>query len=171
MNLSPKSWTIWPFRADRACFRAGFWPERCSLSPVERLPGWRRSADRTRLHANSLLTGNFSGKPGNLAAQRGDSRAEALHRSHFRGSSLIQLTGNISGATGYCPELTANFEGHSARFAGFAATVKNFGGPCGLTSPISGLRARPKAKRCIGRSNASRKNMSRTYKFANLRSS
>ena len=26
------------------------------------LPGWRRSADRTRLHANSLLTGNFTGK-------------------------------------------------------------------------------------------------------------
>src|SRR6202048_618059 len=25
------------------------------------LPGWRRSADRTRLHANSLLTGNFTG--------------------------------------------------------------------------------------------------------------
>jgi hypothetical protein len=26
------------------------------------LPGWRRSADRTRLQANSLLTGNFTGK-------------------------------------------------------------------------------------------------------------
>src|SRR6478735_10583042 len=25
------------------------------------LPPWRRSADRTCLHANSLLTGNFSG--------------------------------------------------------------------------------------------------------------
>jgi hypothetical protein len=25
------------------------------------MPGWRRSADRTRLHANSLLTGNFTG--------------------------------------------------------------------------------------------------------------
>jgi hypothetical protein len=25
------------------------------------LPGWRRTADRTRLHANSLLTGNFTG--------------------------------------------------------------------------------------------------------------
>jgi hypothetical protein len=24
--------------------------------------GWRRSADRTRLRANSLLTGNFTGK-------------------------------------------------------------------------------------------------------------
>jgi hypothetical protein len=26
-----------------------------------RLPGWRRSADRTRLQENSLLTGNFTG--------------------------------------------------------------------------------------------------------------
>jgi hypothetical protein len=31
-------------------------------SPVARLPGWRRSVDRTRLHANSLLTGSFIGK-------------------------------------------------------------------------------------------------------------
>jgi hypothetical protein len=30
-------------------------------SPVAALPGWRRSADRTRLQANSLLTGNFTG--------------------------------------------------------------------------------------------------------------
>jgi hypothetical protein len=26
------------------------------------LPDWRRSADRTRLRPNSLLTGNFTGK-------------------------------------------------------------------------------------------------------------
>jgi hypothetical protein len=30
-------------------------------SPVVGLPGWRRSADRTRLRTNSLLTGNFTG--------------------------------------------------------------------------------------------------------------
>jgi hypothetical protein len=30
-------------------------------SPVAGLPGWQRSADRTRLRANSLLTGNFTG--------------------------------------------------------------------------------------------------------------
>jgi hypothetical protein len=30
-------------------------------SPGARLVGWRRSADRTRLHVNSLLTGNFTG--------------------------------------------------------------------------------------------------------------
>jgi hypothetical protein len=32
-----------------------------TLSWIERLAGWRRSADRTRLHTNSLLTGNFTG--------------------------------------------------------------------------------------------------------------
>ena len=30
-------------------------------SSVERLPGWRRSADRTRLQPDSQLTGNFTG--------------------------------------------------------------------------------------------------------------
>jgi hypothetical protein len=30
-------------------------------SPAAALPGWRRSADRTRLHATSLVTGNFTG--------------------------------------------------------------------------------------------------------------
>src|SRR5258708_450953 len=33
-----------------------------ALSPRARLVGWRRSADRTGLQANSLLTGNFTGK-------------------------------------------------------------------------------------------------------------
>src|ERR1700693_1904154 len=32
-----------------------------AFSPSVGLPGWRRSADRTRLQANSLLTGNFTG--------------------------------------------------------------------------------------------------------------
>ena len=32
-----------------------------TFSPGAGLAGWRRSADRTRLHANSLLTGNFTG--------------------------------------------------------------------------------------------------------------
>jgi hypothetical protein len=30
-------------------------------TPTSRLPGWRRSADRTGLHANSLLSGNLTG--------------------------------------------------------------------------------------------------------------
>ena len=33
-----------------------------TFSLSARLPGWRRSADRTGLRANSLLTGNFTGK-------------------------------------------------------------------------------------------------------------
>jgi hypothetical protein len=32
-----------------------------TLSSVERLSGWRRSADRARLHAISLLSGNLTG--------------------------------------------------------------------------------------------------------------
>jgi hypothetical protein len=35
--------------------------ESVSLALAARF-GWRRSADRTRLRANSLLTGNFTGK-------------------------------------------------------------------------------------------------------------
>jgi hypothetical protein len=32
-----------------------------ALGRKNHLTGWRRSADRTRLHGNSLLTGNFTG--------------------------------------------------------------------------------------------------------------
>jgi hypothetical protein len=32
-----------------------------TVSQSAGLPGWRRSADRTRLQPNSLLTGNFTG--------------------------------------------------------------------------------------------------------------
>ena len=35
-----------------------------------RLPPWRRSADRTRLHANSLLSGNFTGNFATLRLPR-----------------------------------------------------------------------------------------------------
>jgi hypothetical protein len=31
------------------------------ISPTPQLPGWRRSADRARLHAISLLSGNLTG--------------------------------------------------------------------------------------------------------------
>jgi hypothetical protein len=31
-----------------------------TITPSSGMPGWRRSTDRTRLHANSLLTGNFT---------------------------------------------------------------------------------------------------------------
>jgi len=41
-----------------------------TVSPSAGLPGWRRSADRTRLQPNSLLTGNFTGKIAFLGFQR-----------------------------------------------------------------------------------------------------
>ena len=34
------------------------------------MPGWRRSADRTRLHVDSLLTGNFTGNLAILVPQK-----------------------------------------------------------------------------------------------------
>jgi hypothetical protein len=40
--------------------RAFFFGAQLFLAP--RLPGWRRSADRTSLHMNSLLSGNLTGK-------------------------------------------------------------------------------------------------------------
>ena len=45
------------------CARAVRCRRQIGNTPVRtRLPRWRRSADRTRLHENSLLTGNFTGK-------------------------------------------------------------------------------------------------------------
>jgi hypothetical protein len=56
------------FRRLETCYKcvktpqnAGFSPTRCSLSLVERVAGWRRSADRACLRIDSLLTGNFTG--------------------------------------------------------------------------------------------------------------
>jgi hypothetical protein len=56
-NLTPETGGQFPkARNWRAFLQVSGAP---SLSAA--LPGWRRSADRTRLHANSLLTGNFTG--------------------------------------------------------------------------------------------------------------
>jgi len=46
-------------------------------SPVAGLAGWRRSANRTRLQANSLLTGNLTGNSAISEAQKPISRQEA----------------------------------------------------------------------------------------------
>jgi hypothetical protein len=43
-----------PSFAAHSRFSRGAWPD-------AGMPGWQRSADRTRLRANSLLTGNFTG--------------------------------------------------------------------------------------------------------------
>ena len=55
-------------------------------------PGWRRSADRTRLQTNSLLTGNFTGK---IAVSGLLSGKKPLCRSAFSHNSLRKLTGKI----------------------------------------------------------------------------
>ncbi len=51
---------------DRQFAKARHWrpflPVSGTFSLSAGLLGWRRSVDRTRLHANSLLTGNFTGK-------------------------------------------------------------------------------------------------------------
>ena len=69
-------------------------------SPKRGLPGWRHSADRTRLQANSLLTGNFTGIlrfRGSLDRFRSK---KPLRRSHFSRNSLRKLTGKIFQRTG-----------------------------------------------------------------------
>jgi hypothetical protein len=54
-----------------------------TVSPSAGLPGWRRSADRTRLHANSLLTGNFTGNFAISGLLDGFRSKKPLRRSRF----------------------------------------------------------------------------------------
>ena len=82
-RLSAISLRDWPNSAsrDRPQFaKARHWRAFLRLlrvkSPVAALPGWRRSADRTRLHANSLLTGNFTGNFAGSRASRPMSEQE-----------------------------------------------------------------------------------------------
>jgi hypothetical protein len=63
---------------------------------VERLPGWRRSADRTRLWPNSLLTGNFAFSRGFKTISGQESAAP----QRFLQNSLRKLTGKIIQITG-----------------------------------------------------------------------
>jgi hypothetical protein len=69
-------------------------------SPGAGLPGWRRSADRTRLHANSLLTGNFTGNSAISGPRRRFRSKKPLRRSDFSHNSLRKLTGKIFRRTG-----------------------------------------------------------------------
>jgi len=54
-------------------------------SPVVILPGWRRSADRTGLRKNSLVTGNFTGKFTILRLQEAVSEQEAAEPQRLLG--------------------------------------------------------------------------------------
>jgi hypothetical protein len=74
------------------------------------LVGWRRSADRTRLHANSLLTGNFTGNF-SIPGPKGQFLCEKLLcRSSFSHISLLNLTGKRFARTG-------NFLARTGKFA------------------------------------------------------
>ena len=56
-------------------------------------PGWGGSADRTRLRANSLLTGNFTGNFAILRHLETVLAQKTLCCSHLSSSSLLKLTG------------------------------------------------------------------------------
>jgi hypothetical protein len=58
------------------------------------LAGWRRSADRTGLHSNSLQTGNFTGIMHSYGFETVFSVKKPLRRRHFLFHSLAIQTGN-----------------------------------------------------------------------------
>ena len=97
------------------------------------LVGWRRSADRARLQANSLLTGNFTG---NFAIQGFESRfcrQEVPVLQRFFASSLRKLTGKIFRGTGKLWRTTGNSLTelpHELIASGFAAAVTITHRPC-----------------------------------------
>jgi hypothetical protein len=92
--------------------RPGF-PARSRVSweawPSAELPGWRRSADRTRLQPDSLLTGNFTGNlvfsslPGPISWQ------EVAVLQRLFTNSLRKLTGKMFEGTGNSFAGTGNF--------------------------------------------------------------
>src|SRR3954465_7383661 len=54
------AWAASGVSAGEGVWRA--WPAGAGVTTARQAkPGWRRSADRTRLRSNSLLTGNFTG--------------------------------------------------------------------------------------------------------------
>jgi hypothetical protein len=57
--------------------------------------GWRRSADRTRLHAISVLSGNLTGNFAILSIRRRFWRRKTLCRRDLSDNSLCKLTGKI----------------------------------------------------------------------------
>jgi hypothetical protein len=65
-----------------------------------RLPGWRRSADRTRLQANSLLTGNFTGNFAIFGPFDPNPKRKPAAPQLFSSSSLRSLTGKTFRITG-----------------------------------------------------------------------
>jgi hypothetical protein len=78
-------------------------------SPGAGLVGWRSSADRARLHAISLLSGNLTGNFAILRHLETVWRKKALCRSHLSGNSLLELTGKLFRKTGIFDPITGNF--------------------------------------------------------------
>jgi len=58
-------------------------------------PGWRRSADRTRLQPNSLLTGNFTGKIASFGFQKHRDVTNCRASGAFQAFSLPELSGKL----------------------------------------------------------------------------
>ena len=73
------------------------------------LVGWRRSADRTRLQGNSLLTGNFTGKSAISRPRETFLKQETTVPQRFSDNSLLKLTGKIFRRTGNFCRITGNF--------------------------------------------------------------
>ena len=61
----------------------------CKPWPETGLPGWERSADRTRLRENSLQTGNFTGNSGILRAESVLDAEKLLRCRHILFNSLL----------------------------------------------------------------------------------
>jgi hypothetical protein len=78
------------------------------IRPNAGLPGWRRSADRTGLHANSLLSGNLTGNFAISGLSRPIFSKKPLRCSHFSPNSLRKLTGKIFQGTGNFLQVSGN---------------------------------------------------------------
>src|SRR5439155_18815850 len=79
--------------------------ERSSLRP-----GWRRSADRTRLYANFLVAGSFTGNSAVLGVlERIFNSRKPLYCSRFSNSSLVKLTGKLFQRSGNLLAITGIF--------------------------------------------------------------
>jgi hypothetical protein len=64
------------------------------------MDGWRRSADRTRLRTNSLLTGNFTGNSAIFGRFDPNTKRKTAAPQRFSSNSLCSLTGKIFRITG-----------------------------------------------------------------------
>jgi len=72
------------------------------------MPGWRRSADRTRLQANSLLKGILQGILRFRVSLDRFRNKKPLRCSHFSRNSLRKLTGKIFQRTGSFLQVSGN---------------------------------------------------------------